>query len=107
MKLLSVTLNPCVDMALFVDTFVVGDTNRVVRTEVDAGGKGINASRVFSHLGGDSGATGFCGGKTGDYVRSVMNRESVADLMISIAGETRTNYSVEDGAGNPPTTLNS
>ena len=39
--LVSVTLNPCVDHALFVEKFTVGDTNRVMRVEKDAGGKGV------------------------------------------------------------------
>lgn len=107
MKLLSVTPNPCLDLALFVEKLLIGDTNRVVRTEVDAGGKGINSSRVFCHLGGESAATGFVGGKAGHFIKSVIAREKIVDLMVKIAGETRTNYSIEDDDGNPPTTLNS
>ncbi len=105
--LISVTLNPCVDHALFVEKLTVGDTNRVMRVEKDAGGKGVNVSRVFAEMGGDTAATGFLGGATAAYIRHVLEIEGVDDAFVSIQGETRTNFSIEDNAGTPPTTLNS
>jgi 1-phosphofructokinase len=105
--LVSVTLNPCVDHALFVEKLTIGDTNRVMRVEKDAGGKGINVSRVFAELGGDTAATGFLGGATASYIRHVLQVEGVEDAFVNIQGETRTNFSVEDDSGTPPTTLNS
>ena len=105
--LVSVTLNPCVDHALFVEKLTVGDTNRVTRVEKDAGGKGINVSRVFAELGGNTVATGFLGGATAADIRHVLQVEGVEDAFVNIAGETRTNFSVEDNSGTPPTTLNS
>jgi 1-phosphofructokinase len=105
--ILTVTLNPCVDHALFVDSLVVGDTNRVARVEKDAGGKGINLSRVYAELGGETIATGFLGGSAAALIRSVMHTEGVKDEFVNIQGDTRTNYSVEDLAGGPPTTFNS
>ncbi len=104
--LISVTLNPCVDHALFVEKFTVGDTNRVLRVEKDAGGKGVNVSRVFAELGGETAATGFLGGGAAALIRHVLAAEHVDDQFVSIAGETRTNFSVEDDSGSPPTTLN-
>ncbi len=105
--LVSVTLNPCVDHALFVEKFTVGDTNRVMRVEKDAGGKGVNVSRVFAELGGDTAATGFLGGATAAHIRHVLQLEGVEDAFVNIQGETRTNFSIEDNSGTPPTTLNS
>ena len=105
--LVTVTLNPCVDHALFVEKLTVGDTNRVMRVEKDAGGKGVNVSRVFAEMGGDTAATGFLGGPTAAYIRHVLENEGVDDAFVNIQGETRTNFSIEDNAGTPPTTLNS
>jgi 1-phosphofructokinase family hexose kinase len=104
--LLTVTLNPCVDHLLLVDTLKVGDTNRVKRQEKDAGGKGLNTSRVFAKMGGVTIATGFLGGATSAFIRHVMKDENVLDGFVYVAGETRTNFSVEDESGNPPTTFN-
>ena len=104
--ILSVTLNPCIDQTLFVDGLKPHDTNRVVRAETDAGGKGVNLSRVAVELGGVSVATGFLGGGPGAYVRKVLDLQGVGHDFVEVAGDTRTNFSVEDGSGEPPTTFN-
>ncbi len=105
--LLSVTLNPSVDHALFVAALKVGDTNRVLRTERDAGGKGVNLSRVFAEMGGETVATGFLGGGPGAYVRSVLGAQGVRHDFVETSGETRVNFSVEtDAEPGTPTTFN-
>jgi 1-phosphofructokinase len=103
--ILSVTVNPSVDHTLFLDEIKIGDTNRIQRTERDAGGKGINLSRVVAEMGFPSYATGFLGGGPGAYVRSVLDRQGVRHRFVAVAGETRINFSVETGKG-PPTTFN-
>ena len=105
--LVSVTLNPSVDHALFIPSLKIGDTNRVRRTERDAGGKGVNLSRVFAELGGETVATGFLGGGPGAYVRRVLEEQGVRHDFVESAGETRVNFSVEEEE-NPgtPTTFN-
>jgi len=105
--ILTVTFNPCVDHTLLVKGLRPHDTNRVERTETDAGGKGCNLSRIVAELGGETVATGFLGGDTGRFVAGVLDRQGVVNDFIWIGGETRTNFSVEDGSGQPPTTFNS
>ncbi|MCW5942317.1 MAG: 1-phosphofructokinase family hexose kinase [Fimbriimonadaceae bacterium] len=104
--ILSVTLNACVDHATFVKELRVGDTNRVLRTETDAGGKGVNLSRVTSELGAESQATGFLGGDAGEFVKTVLEHQGVGCPFVWTQGKTRINFSVEDETGGPPTTLN-
>jgi 1-phosphofructokinase family hexose kinase len=104
--ILSVTLNPCVDHALFVEHLNISDTNRVSRTETDAGGKGVNFSRVVAELGGVTTATGFLGGGPGAFIRKVLEGQGVQHDFVDIAEDTRMNFSVEDTSGVPPTTLN-
>jgi 1-phosphofructokinase family hexose kinase len=103
--ILSVTLNPCVDLTLNVAGLKVHDTNRVTSCEMDAGGKGVNLSRVAVELGADSIATGFLGGANGAYVRYVLDQQGVVSGFVMTESETRVNYSVESGDG-PPTTFN-
>lgn len=104
--ILSVTVNPCVDHALFVKELCLGDTNRVVRTETDAGGKGINLSRVVAELGGKTVATGFLGGGPGAFIRKVLDNQGVLHDFVDIDHDTRMNFSVEDDSCSPPTTFN-
>lgn len=104
--ILSITFNPSVDRSLFLKKLTPHDTNRVLRTETDAGGKGINVARVAVALGAKALATGFLGGGPGAYVRSVLDRENVPNDFVAINGETRMNFSIEDDTKEPPTTLN-
>ncbi len=104
--ILSVTPNPSIDHALFVESLQIGDTNRVVRVERDAGGKGINLSRVAAELGAKTIATGFLAGAAGSYVRSVLEVQRVLHDFVEVPGETRTNFSVEDNSKSAPTTFN-
>lgn len=104
--ILSVTLNPSLDHALFLKELKLSDTNRVVRTETDAGGKGVNLSRVVAELGGSTQATGFLGGGPAAFIRCVLDVQGVAHCFVDIQGTTRTNLSVEDESDRPPTTFN-
>jgi 1-phosphofructokinase family hexose kinase len=102
----SVTLNPCIDVSLFVDGLKPHDTNRIQRQEIDAGGKGLNLSRVAAELGAQTTASGFLGGSPGAQVRTVLEAQGVGMDFVSCAAETRMNFSVEGGKGKPPTTFN-
>ncbi|MCW5936706.1 MAG: 1-phosphofructokinase family hexose kinase [Fimbriimonadaceae bacterium] len=101
--ILTVTLNPAVDETLFVEGLHPHDRNRVTRVETDAGGKGVNLSRVAAELGAETVATGFLGGQSGMFVRTVLDRQGVRHDFVEVATPTRTNVLVEDGSGKPPT----
>lgn len=105
--ILSVTLNPSVDHALFVHEIRLGDVNRPYRVETDAGGKGVNLSRVTAELGAPSAATGFLAGSAGEYVLGVLEHQGVRAEFAWLDGETRQNFSVEDDSDAPPTSFNS
>ncbi len=104
--ILSVTLNPCVDVTLITKGLKANDTNRIQSKEVDAGGKGVNLSRVAAEIGGQTFATGFLGGANGQLVHRVMEEQGLPNEFVETAVETRMNFSVEDGTGKPPTTFN-
>ena len=104
--ILTVTPNPSVDHTLFVKHLQLGVTNRALTIERDAGGKGINISRVLTALKSSTLATGFLGGGTGAYVRHILDGEGVPHEFVRAHGETRTNFEIEDESGNPPTCLN-
>lgn len=103
--ILSVTLNAAVDQIFFIEGLKAHDTNRVREVQTDAGGKGINLSRIVGEMGGLSVATGFLAGSTGAYIRSVLDHQGVTHDFVEVPGETRINLSVESGDG-PPTTFN-
>lgn len=104
--ILTVTLNPSVDRTVILNGLALHDTNRIVRTEIDAGGKGINLSRMALRLGANTIAAGFLGGDEGAYIRMRLDREGVPYRFVEISGDTRVNINIEDGSESPPTTLN-
>ena len=102
----TVTLNPAFDKSIYVDELHPNDTNRITKIEVDAGGKGVNASRVLKELGNETLALGFLGGQTGRFIEHVLNHEGIPTDFVRVAAETRTNVSVQEASGAPPTTFN-
>jgi 6-phosphofructokinase 2 len=92
----TVTLNPALDRTLWVENIRPDDTNRIVREDRYAGGKGIDVSRVLTTLGIESKALGFVGGFTGDELEGRLLNEGIACDFVRIAGETRTNIVVND-----------
>ncbi len=103
--ILTVTLNAAVDYTLLIDGLKAHDTNRVREIQTDAGGKGVNLSRIVRELGGETVATGFVGGEPGDYVLHRLDKQRVPHQFIETQAPTRTNFNVESGDG-PPTTFN-
>ena len=87
--ILTVTLNPSVDIKYTLDYFSIDEVNRVDQVIKTAGGKGLNVSRVLKQLDADVGATGFLGGELGEFIRSELKKECIVDLFVPISGKTR------------------
>lgn len=109
--ILSVTLNPSVDRTVFIDSLRLHDSNRVEKTETDAGGKGVNVARVATELGARVIAVGFLGGRTGRFVRDTLDAEGVQHAFVTTEGETRLNIAIQERAAEaktsepPPATM--
>ncbi|MCL5105071.1 MAG: 1-phosphofructokinase [Armatimonadetes bacterium] len=102
----TITLNPTIDKTVYVTKLSPNDTNRVTRVEIDAGGKGINCSRMLKRLGAETMVVAFLGGTTGDLVSTVLCREGVPLECVPTDKPTRMCICVEESTGLPPTTFN-
>ncbi|HEM5159151.1 TPA: tagatose-6-phosphate kinase [Streptococcus suis] len=87
--ILTITLNPSVDIAYQLDTFRLDTVNRVEKVQKTAGGKGLNVTRVLKQIGEDVVATGFIGGEIGSYVKKQLTRNDIKNSFVEIGGETR------------------
>lgn len=87
--LLTVTLNPSIDISYFVDSFQLDDVNRADQVTKTPGGKGLNVSRVLHQLEIPVTATGFLGGHTGELVKDGLDQLGIKHAFAPCAGETR------------------
>ncbi|WP_030434198.1 1-phosphofructokinase family hexose kinase [Actinoplanes subtropicus] len=96
--IVTVTLNPALDLTYAVDALVPHGTHRVAAVAERPGGKGLNVARVLHALGEPVLATGLLGGPTGDRVASLLTAEGVRSSFVRMVGETRRTVAVVDGA---------
>ncbi len=96
--IITVTLNPALDKTASIDPLVPGGLNRIQKSELDAGGKGINVSKLLNVLGGTSTATGFVGGSTGDALLRMLDDLALTHDFVRVQGTTRINLKLLDVA---------
>jgi len=94
--ILTVTLNPALDVTYDVGKLTRHAGHRVRRVQKRAGGKGVNVARVLAALGQEVLATGLCGGPTGDLVREDLDEGGVPHSFQPVSGDTRRTVVVVD-----------
>ena len=89
MSILTVTLNPAIDISYPLETFHLNTVNRVAQVGKTAGGKGLNVSRVLKELGADVLATGFVDDILGAEIVENLKSEGIDSRFTKISGKTR------------------
>ena len=102
----SVTLNPAIDRTLIVDGLCVNGINRVKKVQVDAGGKGINASKVVQFLGESTLCLGIVGGVPGRELVAMLDARGLKHDFVQCDEATRINTKVVDVRSQSCTDLN-
>lgn len=97
LPILTLTLNPALDMATEVTEIIAGHKLRCSDPLLDPGGGGLNVSRAIRALGGDSLALVALGGLTGDRLAGLIRAEGVVFLSLLGPGETRQSLTVNEG----------
>jgi tagatose 6-phosphate kinase len=95
--ILSVCLNPAIDVTYLVAELRPGSSHPVVQVHRRAGGKGVNVARVLAQLGEPVTLCGFTGGVSGRWLRDELAGSGVADRFTAIDGDTRQSVTVVDG----------
>lgn len=94
--ILTVTLNPAMDVYLRVPAFKSGRINRASRVQAEPGGKGVNIGSALQRLGHEVAALGFVGGPTGLLVEERLRDTGLATGFVHVDGETRIDYILMD-----------
>jgi tagatose 6-phosphate kinase len=99
--IVTVTLNTCIDQALFVPSFQSNRTIRVKEVAYGMGGKPMVASWVLRVLGIESLALGFAAGPTGKQMKEMLDLHGVSADLVWVDGDSRHNTLIicSDGSG--------
>ncbi len=87
-------MNPAIDKSCDVDYIVADRKLRCSAPSHEAGGGGVNVSRVIKRFGGDSLAVFPSGGPTGELLENLLDAEGVSYDPVKIEGWTRENLMV-------------
>ena len=93
-SVLTLTLNPSLDVATKTDQVRKTDKLRCVAPKTDPGGGGINVARVVTRLGGAATAIFTAGGPNGQALEELLAAEGIACQPLQIDGATRQSFTV-------------
>jgi 1-phosphofructokinase len=113
-RVLTVTLNPAIDMRMRFASLQLEGLNRAQGVELEPSGKGINVARALARQGFDVTAVALLGGPFGMMLEARLLEQSISSqavqglrlLRVPIAGETRCNVKVLDLERSAVTELN-
>jgi len=95
-SILTVTLNPCIDLGTSVQRVVAGSKLRCAAPTVEPGGGGVNVARAIRKLGGESTALIVVGGATGQRLELLLDSEGIKTHPVQTRHETRQSFAVTD-----------
>ncbi len=87
--ILTITLNPSIDRRYVVDGFEKGRVFRAREVQYTPGGKGLNVTKVIKAFNEPVVATGFLGGRSGEYIKDQLDDMNIQHKFVDIRGETR------------------
>lgn len=97
-RVLTVTLNPAVDISFSVDQLVPDHKLRAEGNRREAGGGGVNVSRVLHRLGVPCVSLVVAGGATGAELVARMRGEGLEVVDVPIESDTRESFAITESA---------
>jgi 1-phosphofructokinase family hexose kinase len=107
--IVTLTLNTCIDRALFVPSFQFNRTLRVTETACGLGGKPLVASWVLGILKSESLVLGLAAGPTGRQIKKMLDQRGIRSDFVWVGGDSRLNTLIicTDGSGQSTLTVES
>lgn len=98
-RVLTVTLNPALDLTVQLPSLRLGEVNRSESLQVHAAGKGLNVAQVLADLGHQLTVTGFLGADNPQAFEQLFEARGFADEFVRVAGDTRSNIKLAEAGG--------
>lgn len=98
-RILTLTLNPALDLTVSLDRLVPGAVNRGLGLTRHAAGKGLNVAQVLADLGHNLTVSGFLGRDNAQPFESLMQARGFHDAFVRVPGETRSNIKLAEADG--------
>lgn len=98
--ILVINLNASVDKRYKMKDLIKGEVMRASEVDNTPGGKGIHVANVATILGEDCIATGYLGGKSGEFISEKLQDYGIKQDFVQVTGETRSCLAIitESGA---------
>jgi 1-phosphofructokinase len=98
-KILTLTLNPALDLTVELPRLEAGQVNRSDEMHTHAAGKGVNVAQVLADLGHQLTVSGFLGEDNLQAFETLFAKRGFVDAFIRVPGETRSNIKVAEQDG--------
>lgn len=105
-KVLTMTLNPCIDRTVYMESFQVGGTNIVKKVIEEAAGKGINVAIGLQHLQVPVKAVGFAYKEDLNKLYGKLEAERIPYAFVEVNGRLRVNQKLFDESKSEMTECN-
>ena len=98
-KILTLTLNPALDLTVELARLEPGQVNRSDGMHAHAAGKGVNVAQVLADLGHTLTVSGFLGEDNAQVFETLFAQRGFVDAFIRVPGETRSNIKLAEQDG--------
>src|ERR1700710_937874 len=98
-KILTLTLNPALDLTVQMGPLQVGQVNRSNAMLSHAAGKGLNVAQVLADLGHEVTVAGFLGIDNQQPFETLFAQRRFVDEFVRVPGETRSNIKLAENSG--------
>ena len=98
-KILTLTLNPALDLTVELARLEPGQVNRSDAMHAHAAGKGVNVAQVLADLGHTLTVSGFLGEDNAQVFETLFAQRGFVDAFIRVPGETRSNIKLAEQDG--------
>lgn len=90
----TLTLNPCIDKTIDIETMIYGGTNKIKSVQNDVSGKGINVSTVLHNFGITTRCLGFNYSEEARIVEKSLDDLEIPHDFVRVPGRLRTNIKI-------------